>query len=138
MKVQFKILLFLVCLNLATGMVIALALPGTEYASATSAGGNVSDYESRFNSTKIAESWEATPFSGIPVVGDVFAGFYLFFTQIRFIIDGFPSLLQWISDAYITSSAGRTAFAVVANTLRAIYAVMMAAFLVYLITGRDI
>lgn len=136
MRIQYQILLFLACLNLSIGMVIALALPGTVYHQPASFGGNVTEYEQRFNATDVAEKWKATPFTGIPVVGDIFSGFYLFFSQIRFLIDGFPTLLTWISDAYITSEAGRTAFTVIANALRAVFALVLAFFVVEFITGR--
>ena len=133
-----KILLFMVIINLTIGMVVALALPGTAFFSPIEAGGNTTQYEEKFNSTKTAESWSATPFSGVPIIGDVFSGFYLIFTNWQFLIDGFPYLLTWISDSYITNNASETAFDVIANVLRAVYAILMATFLYYIITGRDI
>lgn len=136
MRVQFQILIFLACLNLATGMAIALTLPGTNYARATETGGTVTQYEERFNATKTAERWQSRPFSGIPLIGDIFAGLDFLVSKLRFLIDGFPMLLTWIKDTYITSSAMRTAFDVIANTLRAVFAIMMFMFVIEFISGR--
>lgn len=135
MRLQFQILLFILCLNLATGLVIALSLPGTEYVQAQSPG-SATDYESTFNATEIGGSWGATPFYGIPVIGDIFAGFQFLFTHIHFLIDGFPMFLTWISDSYLTDAGGRTAFNIIANSLRAVYAVLMCMWFIEYIGGR--
>jgi len=141
LRLQFKILFFLACFNLATGMVMALALPGTGYFGSgrlSTTGSTHEEYEEQFNATKVTKSWSATPFSGIPIVGDVFSGFYLLAVNWQFLIDGFPMLLTWISEAYLTTSEARAAFTIIANVLRALFAILMATFLIYLITGRDV
>lgn len=135
MRLQFQILLFILCLNLATGLIIALALPGTEYVQAQNPS-NATDYESTFNATEIGGSWGATPFYGIPVIGDIFAGFQFLFTHIHFLIDGFAMFLTWISDSYITDAGGRLAFNIIANSLRAVYAVLMCLWFIEYIGGR--
>lgn len=134
MRLQFQILLFIVCLNLATGMVIALGLPGTDYVQATSPS-NVSEYEGHFNATEIAEGWGASDI-GIPVVGDIFSGFQFLFLNIQYLIDGFPLFLTWISDTYIIDATAKTSFAVITNVLRAIYAILMSMLLIEFISGR--
>lgn len=135
MKTQFKILLFILCLNLATGLAIALQVPGTEYVQATNPS-NTSDYESHFNATEIAEGWGATPYSGIPIIGDIFSGFQFLWRNIQFLLDGFPLFLTWISDSYIIDAGAKTAFAVISNALRAIYAILMSFFAIEFISGR--
>lgn len=137
MRLQFQILLFILCLNLATGLVIGLQLAGTEYVQAQNPT-DATDYETTFNSTEIAQSWGATPFQGIPVIGDIFAGFQFLFQNIHFLIDGFPVFLTWISDSYITDASGRTAFNIMANSLRAVYAVLMCLWFIEYIGGRVI
>lgn len=135
MRIQFQILAFIVCLNLAVGLSIALGLPGTEYVQATNPS-NASEYEGHFNATEIAEGWGATPYSGIPVIGDIFSGFQFLWRNLQYLIDGFPLLLTWISDTYIIDAAGQTAFAIIANALRAIYAVLITILVIEFITGR--
>jgi hypothetical protein len=134
-KTQFTVLLFLACLNLSMGMIIALNVPGTEWVQATNPS-NASDYEGHFNATEIAEGWGSTPFSGIPIVGDIFSGFSFLFRNIRYLIDGFPMLLTWISDSYIIDASAKTAFAIITNVLRAIYAILMSVFFIEYISGR--
>lgn len=143
MRIQFQILLFILCLNIATGIIGGLALPpissdGSEVGmNPGTLGGNATDYESRFNATDLADRWRATPFSGIPVVGDLFSGFYMFFTMILpDLLDGFPYLLTWVGDMYFTGTTAETAFTVLAYAFRAIFAMMMGIFVIELITGR--
>lgn len=137
MKTQWEILLFLFILNLAVGLVIVLGFPGTSYVSATYTESiNGTEYEEHFNATEIAEGWKPTPYSNIPFVGDVFAGFSFIWQFIGYIIDGFPTLLTWISDSFITDAAGQTAFWIVTNAIRAVEALLVAVFLIEFISGR--
>lgn len=135
MKLQFRILMFIVCLNLATGLAIALALPGTEYVQAT-VPEDMGDYEEHFNATEIANKWSANPLSGIPVIGDIFSGFYFLWQNIEYLLDGFPMLLTWIGDTYITDASAQTSFQIIAMALRAVYAILMSVVLVEFISGR--
>ena len=135
MKVQFQALVFFACLNLATGLIIALGLPGTEYVQAVNPS-NASEYEEHFNATEVAEGWAATPFSGIPVIGDIFSGFQFLWRNLQYLIDGFPMFLTWMSDTYITSSDARSAFNIIANALRAVYAILISVLVIEFITGR--
>lgn len=134
MKTQFQILLFIVCLNLATGMAIALALPGTGYVQASSPS-NASEYEEHFNATDLADRWGSDRL-GIPVIGDIFSGFFLLFQNIQYLLDGFPMFLTWISDTYIIDATARTSFAIIANVLRAVYAILMSILVIEFISGR--
>jgi hypothetical protein len=135
-KVQWEILLFMVILNLVVGLVVALQVPGTYYTQPLTTGTDASDYESHFNATEIATSWKATPFSGIPVIGDIFGGFNFLWQTMGYILDGFPTLLTWISDSYVTTADGQTAFWVMANVIRAIEALLISMFLIEFISGR--
>lgn len=135
MRIQWKILLFIVCLNLATGLTIALALPGTEYVQPANPS-NASDYEEHFNATDIAEGWEATPYSGIPIIGDIFSGFQFLWRNIQYLVDGFPMFLTWISDTYLVDASARLSFLIITNALRAVYAILMSLMVIEFITGR--
>lgn len=123
-------------LNLVVGLCIALSVPGTSYVSASSSGANATEYEQHFNATEIAEGWSATPFSGIPLIGDIFAGFNFFWQVIGYLIDGFPTLLVWIGDSLIGSYEGQVAFTIIANVLRAAQALLIVTFLIEFISGR--
>lgn len=136
MRVQWELLLGIFIINLAVGIVIGLALPGTAYVSATSTGVNATEYESHFNSTAITKGWDATPLIGIPIVGDIYAGFDFLYQNLQYIVDGLPKFLLWIEDSYITDPSAQVAFQVIANALRAVYALLVALFLIEFISGR--
>lgn len=135
MKLQFKILVYMAIINLTSGMAIALALPGTEYVQGQNPS-NASDYESHFNATEIAEGWGATPFSGIPIIGDIFSGFQFLWRNLQYLIDGFPMFLTWLGDTYITSASGQTAFFIITNVIRAVFAILMSVLAIEFISGR--
>jgi hypothetical protein len=124
-------------INLAIGVVMGLALPGTAIVHAGGPITNATQYEQQFNSSKIQE-WggKGNPLQGIPVIGDIFGGFLYLTSNIQFLIDGLPQLLNFIKDSYILDPAGKTAFDVIAWTLRAIYAFLIALFLIEFISGR--
>jgi len=117
-------------------MVIALGLPGTEYIEAANPTKDVTEYEKTFNATEIAAGWGANPFQGIIVVGDIFSTFQFLWRNIRFLLDGFPIFLQWISDTYIIDANARTSFLIISNVLRAIFAILMTMLLLEFISGR--
>ncbi len=138
MRIQWEILLFIFCLNLAIGLTIQLGFAGVSFVSPAQPGVNATEYESHFNSTKIAIGWAATPFSGIPLIGDIFAGFNFLYQNLGYLIDGFPILLGWIKDSFITDDTGRLVFDVLANALRALYALLISMFLIEYISGRNV
>lgn len=138
MRIQYEMLLFIFVLNLIVGLVIVLQYPGTEYINPGTTGVNATEYESHFNATNIATGWSATPFSGIPMIGDIFGGFNFLIQDIGYLIDGFPTFLTWIRNTYITDPTGQMSFDVLANVLRALYALLISLFLIEFISGRVI
>lgn len=136
MKVQWELLLGLFIINLSVGVVIGLALPGAAYTSPIAGELDAEEYEERFNATGLATEWKGTPFSGIPIVGDIFAGFSFLYQNIQYIVDGLPRFMDWISASFIQDSTAQAAFLVIANALRAIYAFLIAMFVVEFISGR--
>lgn len=124
--------------NLVIGVIIALQVPATEYVSPVSPTVNSTEYESHFNATEVAEGWKATPFSGVPVIGDVFAGFNFFWQMMGYMADGLPTLLDWICYSFITDANGQIAFWILANAIRAIQAALVVTFLIEFFSGRVI
>lgn len=111
-------------------------MPGTLYVKAAYENVTPEEYEAHFNSTAIASGWEGSPFSGIPMIGDIFAGFNFLWQNIKYLIDGFPALLTYIDNSFITSSEGHIAFLIITNALRAVYALLITMFLIEFISGR--
>jgi hypothetical protein len=135
MRTQYELLLGLFIINLSIGVVMGLSLPGTAW---VANGGpiNATEYEAHFNSSQIAGGWKGTPFIGIPVIGDIFAGFSFLYQNLQYLIDGLPKLLDYINTSYIVDAQGQLAFNVIAGALRAIYALLICIFLIEFISGR--
>ena len=123
-------------MNLSIGLVIQLNLAGTDIVSPAQGIANATEYEQHFNATQIADNWQGTPFSGIPLIGDIFAAFNFLWQNIKYLVDGFPILLEWIQDSFITDAAAAWTFSVIANVLRAIYGLLITMFLIEFIGGR--
>jgi hypothetical protein len=137
MRVQWELLLGLFIINLSVGVVIGIAAPGTGYV-ASGPAVNATEYEQHFNGTALANGWTGTPFSGIPVIGDIFSGLGFLWQNIQYIVDGLPMFLNWIKDSYITDPDGQLAFDVISNAIRAVYALLIAIFVIEFISGRYI
>jgi hypothetical protein len=137
MKIQYELLLGIFIINLGVGVVMGLALPGTAYVAAGPAGVNATQYEQQFNSSDIAR-WKGSPFSGIPVIGDIFAGFNYLWQNIQYLVDGLPKFLDFIKTSYIVDPTAQLAFDIIENAIRAIYALLIVIFLIEFISGRYI
>ena len=137
MKWQSEIILVIICLNLATGLVVELSVPGTSYVS-PSPTGNATDYPSQFNATEIAKGWSFPPTIGIPVIGDIWSGFSFLVRMITYVFVGFPIFLQTLGDNYITDPSGLAAWTSISTVILALFAVVMAFYFVWFISGRDV
>jgi hypothetical protein len=135
LKAAWELLIGIFIINLTVGVVMGLALPGTGYV-ANGPPVNATDYEQHFNGTAIAKGWSGTPFSGIPIIGDIFSGLGFLWQNVQYIVDGLPMFLNWIKNSYITDASAQLAFDVIANAIRAIYAFLIAMLAIEFISGR--
>lgn len=136
MRVLYEILLFVFCLNLTIGVAVALAVPGTEYVAPVT-DLNITEYEEHFNATELADLWKQNPFSGIPLIGDIYFGFNALWQNIQYLVDGFPMLLTYIANTYITDGEARDSFLIITWVLRAVYAMLIIWSLIEFISGRQ-
>lgn len=137
MKWQSEIMFFVICLNLATGLVVELGLPGTDYVNPSNPT-NASEYESHFNASEIAEGWTFPPTVSIPIIGDIWSGFSFLVRLVTYVIVGFPLFLGWIGDSFLIGAEAVTAWNILKTTLIAIFSVVMAMYFVWFISGRDV
>lgn len=133
MKLQFEILFFIICLNLAVGLILGLNLANSQSILNPV---NGTDLETQFNATKIGQEWRSSPI-GIPIIGDIFSGFQFLLRNIQFLLDGFPLLMTYIADT-ITDVGAKNGFLLFANALRGIYAFLMFWFVIEFISGRQV
>lgn len=142
MKTQFIFLLVVLVLNLTIILCLSLEttdgeplIPGVKYARPVNATGDFDDYSEQYNSTEIMEEWQATPFEGVFILGDLFSQTNQFQKIFGFLIDGVPSLLTWIGSFIPTA---QIIFTPIANIIRIITAVMFATLILELIGGREL
>lgn len=142
MKTQFIFLLVVLALNLTITMCFSLEdsdgdplIPGVKYSAPLNASGDFDDYNDRFNATEIMEEWQATPFDGVPILGDIFSQGNQFTNTFGFLIDGVPSLLTWIGSFLPTA---HSVFTLIANVIRVLTAVLGVTLVLELIGGREL
>jgi len=142
MKTQFIFLLVVLALNLTITLCFSLEtsdgeplIPGVKYVHPVNATGDFDDYTDKFNATEIMEEWQATPFEGVPILGDIFSQGNQFTNAFGFLIDGVPSLLTWIGSFIPTANA---IFTAIANVIRIITAVMFVTLTLEIIGGREL
>jgi len=141
MITQFKILLFLLVLNLVSGYLVTAEVngqyivPGAGKSHGLNATGDV-QYENEYNVTEKMNSWSATSY-GFPVIGDIFSGASMLVGAIRNVVDGFPKMLDWCA-SFIPASGGDVAFAIIANILRGVFAFCALTLFIEFISGRSL
>lgn len=142
MKTQFIFLLVVLALNLTITMCLSLEtadgdplIPGVKYAHPLNASGDFDDYADKFNATEVMEEWQATPFDGVPILGDIFSQGNQFMNAFGFLIDGVPSLITFTGSFIPTA---QTVFTMIANVIRIISAVLAVTLVLELIGGREL
>ena len=140
MKWQGEFILFIICLNLATGLTMELALPGTSQVSTIGSplGSNATDYPEQFNATEVAEGWDFPPTIGLPVVGDIWSGFGFLTRMISYVLVGFPLFLTWLGDSFLVGAETVAAWNILKTVILALFSVVMVTFFIWFISGRDI
>lgn len=136
---QFKILLFLLCVNVCAYVILnaqtggAYIFPGVQYAAPMNETGSLSDLEENFNGTEAVETWK--PVGGLGFAGDIFSGLNMFWNTFRFLIDGLGMTIDWVGSMI---PAGQTMFALIAWIFRILGGVVFLTLAVELISGRQL
>ena len=136
-KWQTNIIIFVICLNIATGLVCELNAPGTEYVYPSDPE-TLEDYEGHYNLTEIAEEWKSDPLSNVPLLGDIYYGFQTFFRLVSYVFVGFPTFLYSLGDYFITDATALAAYHIFTGGITAMFFVVMAFYIVWFISGRDL
>lgn len=141
MRIGFKLILFMIILNLVSTMVVAIQMPGTTYSGGLyiGTGANATQYETEYNATNMMSNWAApiSPSYGIPLYGDIYGMVIMFFNMVKGVVDGFPTLLTQSINAIPDASARASANQLV-WVIRGVYAFIIVAFFVQFISGRKI
>ena len=135
MKIGFRLILFIICLNVVTGLVVGLNAPGTGLAFVPGHA-NATDMSEKFNSTEMIESASPEILSAIPFLGQIYTAFSVFLNAVNFVIAGFPTMLLAYAN-YIPDEGGRNAFETIAKGLIALFYFVIFAWVFQVLTGRD-
>ena len=136
MKIGFQIVLFLLILNIVSGLAFQLNVPGTQYSHAIPGTGDPEDYEDRFNAGKMLNETQPGAWAEFPFLGNVFGTIMMLWNGLNFIIMGFPALLERYA-GFIPEVGGRTAFSAITLVLRAIFSFVIFGWIFQILTGRE-
>ena len=142
---QFKILLFLLCVNICAYVILnaqtggAYVFPGVQYTAPLNETGSLEDLEENFNGTNLiggpdgSGGWQ--PQGGLGFAGDIFSGLNMFWSTFRFLIDGLGMTIEWVGSVI---PAGQTMFSLIAWVFRILGAVVFFTLAIEMITGRQL
>lgn len=136
MKIGFQIVLFLLALNIVSGLIFTLNVPGTEYSHAVTGTGDAEDYEDRFDAGEMLNETQPGVWANIPFLGNIYGTIMMLWNGLNFVIMGFPALLQQYA-GFIPDVAGRNAFTAITLVLRAIFSFVIFGWIFQIITGRQ-
>ena len=123
-------------LNLVSGLVYALSVPGTQYAYSTSGTGNPQDYEQRFNTTEMMETQQPGIIAELPFLGNIYGTIMYLWNAVKFIVVGFPTLL-WQMGGFIPDEGGRAAYQTICLVLGAVFSFIIFGWMFQVLTGRQ-
>jgi len=137
MRIGTQLVMFLVILNLVSGLMYTLNVPGTAYSNILPGVGNATDYSTRFNASEFMESTQPEVSSVLTYVGHIWSGLQLVWNAIRFVVMGFPTMLEQIG-GQIQDPAASVAFTKISHVLYAIFSFVFFFWLFQLLTGREV
>lgn len=136
MKLGFKLVLYVLILNLVSGLIYTLGVPGTEYSYSATGSGSAEDYVERFNSTEMMENQQPGIIATFPYLGNIYGTIMYLWNAVKFIVAGFPTLLSQLA-GFIPDGEGRVAFQAISVILGALFSFIIFGWLFQVITGRQ-
>lgn len=148
---QFKILLFLLCVNISACVILnaqtggAYIFAGVRYAAPLNETGSLSDLEENFNGTQIIGGPDGTggwqPVGGLGFAGDIFSSLNMFWNIFRFLIDGLGMTIEWVGSMSPTGQAvfmGLSMFQAIAWLFRILGGVVFTTLIIEFISNRNL
>lgn len=136
MKLGFKLVIYILILNIVSGLVYSLTVPGSSYSYAMTGTGNTTEYEQRLNSTEFMEKQQPGIISQLPFLGNIYGTIMMLWNAIKFVIIGFPLMLAQLG-GFITDESGRTAYNIICGAIGAVFSLIIFGWLFQIITGRQ-
>jgi len=137
LRAGFQIVLFMLCLNLASGLYYQLGIAGSSYSNPLTGTGNSSDYSSRFDPDKVMNQTQPNISMGLPFLEQTYGALMTLWNSISFIIIGFPQLL-WQFGGLISDPTARLGYQAIIGCIGAVESFVIGLWLYQLITGRQV
>jgi len=137
MKIGFKLILYLMILNMVSGLMYITSVPGTGYSQILSGTGSPEEYAERFSPSGFMNATNPGISAIISFVGHLLSAIDVMWTGIRFTVLGFPTMLQQIG-LQIGDPDAKAAFTNVSNVLYAVFSAIIFIWLFQLVTGREV
>lgn len=134
MRIGFQAVMFIIILNLVTGLMYTLSVPGTGQSNILAGGPTAENITERFNASAFHEPETSTL---ITFVGHIWSALTTMWVAIRFVIAGFPAML-WQIGTQIEDPVTKVAFTSIAGVLFAVFSVVIFVWVFQLLTGRDV
>lgn len=140
MKIQMRWLLFMLCANIVSGVLMNLTTEAGEYvvpgtSQALNQTGQESDYEETMNATDMMANLE--PPSGLTYTSYIYTSVFTFYRMVSWLWDGFPQMIRWWA-GYIPSEAGADTLVAFGVALTIINLFMFSTILLEFIRGVQI
>jgi len=136
MKLGFKIVIYILILNVVSGLVYSLSVPGTQYSYSMTGTGNAAEYEQRLNATEFMEKQQPGIIAELPFLGNIYGTIMMLWNALKFVIVGFPLMLSQLG-GFIPDEAGRTSYGYICGVIGAVFSLIIFGWLFQIITGRQ-
>jgi hypothetical protein len=139
-KVGFQIVLFIIILNLVSGLIYQEQVAGTQNANFLQSNDNGTSYQNQFNpsamvnATTTSSSWISIPFASW--VMQIAQAVITLWNAITVVVTGFPHVLSNIADM-IPDTNGQSTFNAIATVIIGIESFLAFMWIFEVVTGRD-
>lgn len=137
MKLGFQIALFVLCLNLVSGLWYKLQVAGYNYSNPVTGAGEAEDYTDRFDPDKVMNQTQTNVITWLPFLGNIVVGLQMLWDAVGFIFAGFPALLFSYGSA-IGDPSARAAYELFCGVIGAVTSFITVLWIIQIFSGRQV
>ena len=134
MRIGFQVVLFILILNLTTGLMYQTSVPGTAYSNVLTGTPSSENITERFNASSLINP---EPSMTITFVGHLLAALNAMWMAIRMVVVGFPDMLAQIAGS-IPDPSARATFTSISYVLYGVFSIIIFMWVFQLVTGRQV
>lgn len=137
MRIGFRVVLYILLLNLTCGLLYVAAVPGTLQSQILVGTGDPQEYSERFNASEFMNQTSPGLSSILTYAGHIWSALTVAWNAMRFTVLGFPTMLQQIA-GNIADASARATFLNISYVLEAVFGFVIFMWLFELVTGRSV